>query len=479
MGRPALIAPDPDSPGPPGLVLDGPERRDDRELRDRCRAALANSGQPVLDHRVQVHVDEPSATPPAAAVATAALIAAAMLTGQMPDAAQRTAGTAVLGEVGLDGSLRPTPGTLPAVHAARAHGLRRVIVPAAALAEASLVDGLAVLGVDCLADIADWLRGDDSALRCRHAPVLPASAREPAPLRALTAPAQRAVTIAAAGGHHLLVDVGTDAGTQPVWAWLHALLPDLTADQQLDLASIQSLTGPREDGAVLVSTPPMVLTHHGEPLATLAGGQAPGAVSRATHGVLVTPELDRYAIPSQETLRAAVLERKIRFAQAGHVHCHPAAFQLVATRVRRTGARPGRAWLALRNAIDISIAGGHTVLDPDPRARECGRLARLLARLRAEVAAARTRAADRWGLGPTVTNALVPHEVLHAAPGTGQTADRVRRAQHASGLTRRGNLAVRLAWTLADLDGATKPGRRHVEQALALRETTPPAAAAR
>ncbi|MFI6031581.1 ATP-binding protein [Amycolatopsis magusensis] len=433
--------------GPPGIVLAGPQRRDDPELRDRIRAALANSGQPHRDYRVVVHVDEPAvATPSAAAVATAALIATAALAEDMPNAAARMESTAVLGEVGLDGSLRPTRGTLPAVRAARAHGFRRVIVPAAALGEASLVDRLDVLGAHTLADIADWLRDNDTALHRPSTPVDPVPARQPAPMTALTPAAHRAVTIAAAGGHHLLADVDTDAGTLPLASWLHALLPDLTPDQQLEQAAIQSLIGPREDGATLVSTPPMVITHHTAPLARLLGGHAPGQVSQAHHGVLFT-ELNGFSASAQDALRAVLIERAIRINQAGRLHRYPAAFQLLATSIRASSPRRWRLSLALRDTIDIQITAARNVTSTDPGARDVASVARLLTRTRAQVAAARTRAADRWSLGPTITNAAVPHDQLHMTAGTAIAADHVRRAQHASGLTRRGDLAVRLAWT--------------------------------
>lgn len=455
--------------GPPGIVLPGPERRDDPELRDRIHAALANSAQPNRDYRVHVHVDGPVATPPAAAVATAAFIATAALAEDMPNAEARMTGTAVLGDVGLDGSLRPTRGTLPAVQAARAHGLRRVIVPAAALGEAALVDRLDVLGAHTLADIADWLRGNNSALHRPGTPVGPVPARQPAPMTALTPAALRAVTIAAAGGHHLLADVDADADTRLIASWLHALLPDLTPEQQIEQAAIQSLIGPREDGATLVSTPPMVITHHTEPQARLLGGRAPGQVSQAHHGVLFT-ELTGFSAAAQDALRAVLLERAIRINQAGRLHRYPAAFQLLATSIRATGPRRWRLSLALRDTIDIQITAARNVTSTDPRARDIASVARLLKRTRAQVAAARTRAADRWSLGPTITNALVSHDQLHMTSGTAVAADHVRRSQHASGLTRRGNLAVRLAWTLADLDGADYPSRDHVEQALELRQ---------
>lgn len=453
--------------GPAGIVFVDPHHHASPELRDRLHAALANSKQPNRDYRVEVRLDEPVGTPPAAAaVAVAALLATATLAEDMPNATALMAGTAVLGEVGLDGSLRPTRGTLLAVQAARAHGLRRVIVPAAALDEASLVDRLDVLGAHTLADIAAWLRGDDTALHRVTLPAGPVPARQPAPVTALTPAALRAVTIAAAGGHHLLADVGTDAGTAAAASWLHALLPDLTPDQQIEQAAIQSLIGPREDGAVLVSTPPMVTTHHSEPRATLLGAGAPGRISQAHHGVLFT-ELNQFSAAAQDALRAVLIERAIRVNQAGRLLRYPAAFQLFATCIRASGPRRWRLSLALREAIDIHVTADHAMIATTAQAHDTAHVARVLTRTRAQVAVARAQAADRWSLGPTITNADVPHDQLYMDAGTAIAADHVRRA---SDVTRRGDLAVRLAWTLADLDGADYPKRDRVEQALALRK---------
>lgn len=454
--------------GPPGITLADPQRPDYPELRDRVHAALANSGQPNRDYHVDVRVDGPAGTPPAAAVATAAIIATATLAEDMPQATMRIADTAVLGEVGLDGSLRPTRGTLPAARAARAQGLRRVIVPAATLGEAALVDGLDVLGAHTLANIADWLRGDDTALHGPSIPTGPVPARQPGPMTALTAAAHRAVTIAAAGGHHLLADVAADAPTPPLASWLHALLPDLTPDQQLELAEIQSLIGPREDGAILVSTPPMVTARLSERHAARLGA-APGLVNQAHHGVLVV-DLDQFNAAAQDALRAVLIQRAARINQAGRLHDYPAAVQLLATSLRASRSRRWRLSLALRDAIDIQITVDHTVINTGSKAHNTADIAHLLTRTRAQVAAARTRAAHRWSLGPTVTNAAVAREVLHGLEGGAAVVDRVRRAQDAGRVSHRGgDIAVRLAWTIADLDGADTPSRDHIEQALALR----------
>lgn len=457
------------SDGPPAIVMPGGDHPEHRELRDRVHAALANSGQPNRHHRVEVHLRPTTSAPPQAAAVAVAVLAATAVTPP-----QRLAHTAVLGDIGLDGSLRPTRGTLPAVQTARAHGIRRVIVPSVALREAALVDEIEVLGANSLTEIGAWLAGDDTALQQPGTPAGPVPAREPAPMRALKTAVLRAVTIAAAGGHHVLLDLDTDTGTALAASWLHALLPDLTPAQQLERAAIQSLIGPRDDGAVLVSTAPVMFTHYGEPLPALLGGHAPGVVTQAHHGVLFAGELDRFSAAGQDALRAVLLDGEVHLAHGGRVHRYPAGLQLFATSISAPRARHRRMSPALHDVIDIRLSIASTVLGTHSQAEDPACVARLLTQVRAQVAAARATAAARWSpgdSGPVGTNATVSCEALQALPEI--TAFRLRRAVDTGALSPRGRDAVlRLAWTIADLDGAEAPHAGHIDEALALRDAT-------
>ncbi|UUV32156.1 ATP-binding protein [Amycolatopsis roodepoortensis] len=453
-----------------GVVILGHQgHRIHPELRDRVYAAVRNSRtQPGDDRRrVEVRIDQESAGPDAAAVATAVLAA------RLGTPRARLLGTAVLGELGLDGSLRPVRGVLRAAQTARARGIYRIIVPAATLDEASVVDGLDVLGAHTLTEIADWLRGDDTVLHRPSAPIMPVTAPQPWPVIPLTPDVLRAVTVAAAGGHHLLCETPHDAGGLHLVSWLHALLPDLTRDQQLEVAAIQSLLGPREDGAILVSTPPLTVTHHSDRLASLIGGHQPGQVSRAHLGVLFAPDVDQFATSAQESLRAVLLNREAHLRQHDGDSRYPAGLQLVATAVRTSRSQ----WLtppALRDTIDIRLAATH-LIDVPVHGPQIASITRLLERTRAQVAVARDRAASRWrgeGLGAAVLNAQVPREHLHTTNNP-DTAARIRRACEAGRLTLHGgDIVLRLAWTLADLDGAPEPTADHLDQALTLRNTS-------
>lgn len=146
--------------GPTSLVLEGVRGRAN-ELIDRLKAATANAGPPVVHRAVTVRVTPPSRLLPttSAAIATAAIAAAAGIS------TRRLATTAVIGDVGLDGSLRPTQGLREAAEVARAHGIGRIVLPATCLEKIGVVDGIEVLGARRLAEIAQWLGGDDNAFR--------------------------------------------------------------------------------------------------------------------------------------------------------------------------------------------------------------------------------------------------------------------------------------------------------------------------
>ncbi|RAS59472.1 Mg-chelatase subunit ChlI-like protein [Lentzea atacamensis] len=145
--------------GPDTISVNGASGGDDRELCALVRGAVAHSGH-KLRRRVEVHLD-----PPQNAVPASAAVAAAVLASGAGTSRQRLAGTAVFGDVWRDGRLRPAHGVLPAVQAARARGIGRVIVPWSCRAEAGLVDDVEVLGAHTLAEVADWLHGNDNALR--------------------------------------------------------------------------------------------------------------------------------------------------------------------------------------------------------------------------------------------------------------------------------------------------------------------------
>lgn len=284
-------------PGLPGYSLVGLPDTALSESRDRVRAAIVNSGRTWPDRRITVGLS-PADLPKSGshfdlAVALAILGAA----GQADLRSTRSA--VLLGELGLDGRVRPVRGVLPALLGALRAGKDRALVPAANLAEARLVTGLEVLGVSSLAEVLARLNGD---------PIPDEPTVDPAPDPVVAAPVvsvppeldladvagqaqgRYAVEVAAAGGHHLSLLGPPGVGKTMLAERLPGLLPDLDDNQALEIAAIRSVAGMLAVADGLPRRPPFSAPHHTATVAALVGGGArlprPGAASLAHRGVL-------------------------------------------------------------------------------------------------------------------------------------------------------------------------------------------------
>lgn len=484
--------------GLPGLALIGLPDAALQESRDRVRAAVANSGEDWPNRRITVALS-PATLPKRGsgfdlAVAVGILAAA----GSLPvDACQRVV---LLGELGLDGQVRAVRGVLPAVLAASAAGIERVVVPAANVAEAQLVPGMQVHPVGTLRGALAMLRGDPV-----DEPVTPpadAGDERPADPPDLSdvlgqAPGRRALEVAAAGAHHLFLVGSPGAGKTMLAERLPGLLPPLAHCAALEVSVVHSIAGVLPFGRPLVSAPPYRAPHHTATVPALVGGGSglarPGEASLAHRGVLFLDEAPEFRGGVLDALREPMERGNITVARAAGSTTYPARFQLV------LAANPCPC--APLTGLDVGCTCTPTV-----RRRYLGRLsgplldrvdlqvklwpvsrADLLADVASvetsqvvahRVAAARARAADHLRGTPWRTRAEIPgRELRDRFPPTPGARAAAEVALERGKLSARGiDRVLRVAWTLADLAERGQPGPAEVGEALGLRDVAQMAA---
>ena len=303
-----------------------------REAADRLHAAFGRGGFSMPQTKRVVNLAPASLRKSGSGFDLPVALAMMVLGEHLAPAA--VDGVVAVGEVGLDGSIRPTAGTLPIVAAARDHGATRVVVADAVAPEASLVDGVTVIGVATLREAVEVLAGRQAA-RDVGAPPPASSADVPDLAEVRGQPlARRALEVAAAGGHHLLLMGPPGCGKSMLARRLPGLLPPLTTDQALEVAAVRSVAGLRGGDEPLDLTPPFRDPHHTTSVAGLIGGGSglarPGELSLAHRGCLFLDELLETPRWILDALREPIESGRVVLVRAQGTVAYPAAVQLVA-----------------------------------------------------------------------------------------------------------------------------------------------------
>jgi magnesium chelatase family protein len=472
--------------GLPGFQMVGLPDASVRESRDRVRSAIRNSGFDFPIRRVTVNLAPADIRKAGSAfdlpIALGVLAAGGLIKPRSFD------DTLIVGELSLDGGIQPARGVLPIAAAAPRHGYKGLVLPHSNAAEAAVVSKLQLYPVRSLIESVSALQ--DPARFLSAGPPLPSPCAHPQTFDGDfsdvhgQAFARRALEIAAAGGHNVLMVGPPGAGKTMMARRVATILPPLTFDEALEATAIHSVAGLLPAGTRLLGERPFRAPHHTiSDVALVGGGQIPrpGEISLAHHGVLFLDEMPEFSRRVLEVLRQPVEEGCVRIARAARTVSFPARFMLIgamnpcpcgflgdpvrpcrcpAAQVAKYAARLSG---PLRDRLDLTVP----VCAVPPRDLQEPVAGETSAEIRRRVAAARQRQMQR---GQRLNARLQGRALRSAAALDSDARTLLAKALARFSLSARGyDRVLRVARTIADIDDADRVGYGHLAEALQYR----------